>query len=109
MNTLTFTNVPEGHFSFDEFLDLEFFKEAIQRIKMMPHPQKDKLKVLVFTMQYIDVIAAFDKAKNGTVLLGESERNGLMKLVDEFVDSNFDEIFKRFTKQQRDYLRKAVS
>ena len=102
MNTLTFTNVPEGHFTFAEFLELNVFKEAIRMIKVMPQPQKQKLKVLVFTMQYIDVLAAFDKAKNGTVLLGESERNELMAFVDEFVESNFDEIFKRFTKQQRD-------
>lgn len=109
MNTMAFTNVPEGHFTFAEFLELDVFKKAIQMVKVMSHPKKQKLKVLVFTMQYIDVLAAFDKAKNGTVLLGESERNELMAFVDEFVDSNFDEILMRFTKQQRNYLRKAVS
>lgn len=109
MNTLKFTNVPEGHFTFDEFLELDVFKEAVQQVKAMPHPQKQKVKTLVFMMQYIDVIAAFDEAKNGTVLLGESERRELMLGVDYFVDSNFEEIFKRFTKQQREYLRKAVS
>lgn len=109
MNTVKFTNVPEGHFTFDEFLELDVFKETIQQVKAMPHPQKQKMKTLVFMMQYIDVIAAFDEAKNGTVLLGERERRELMLGVDYFVESNFDEIFKRFTKQQRDYLRKAIS
>lgn len=109
MSAIKITNVPEGHFTFEEFLHLDLFKEAVQSTKAMPFPQKQKVKTLVFMMQYIDVIAAFDEATNGTVLLGEEERNELMKGVDQFVESNFDEILKRFTKQQREYLRKAVS
>lgn len=109
MKTFTCANVPEGHFTFDELLDLDLIKDAIAQLKSMPHPQKHKVKTLVFTMQYIDVIAAFDEAKNGTVLLGENEKHHLMLAVDDFVESNFDEILKRFTKQQRELLRKAVS
>ena len=109
MKTFTCANVPEGHFTFDELLELDLVKDAIQQLKAVPHPQKQKVKTLVFIMQYIDVVAAFDEAKNGTVLLGERERRELMLGVDYFVESNFDEIMKRFTKQQREILRNAVS
>lgn len=109
MKTFTCANVPEGHFTFDELLELDLVKDAIRQLKADSHPQKQKVKTLVFTMQYIDVVAAFDEAKNGTVLLGEKERHHLMLAVDDFVESNFDEILKRFTKQQREILRNAVS
>lgn len=109
MKTFTCANVPEGHFTFDELLELDLIKEAIQQVKAMPHPQKQKVKTLVFTMQYIDVVAAFDEENNGTVLLSDGMKHNLMLAVDDFVESNFDEILKRFTKQQREILRNAVS
>ena len=51
MKTFTCANVPEGHFTFDELLDLDLIKDAIAQLKSMPHPQKHKVKTLVFTMQ----------------------------------------------------------
>ena len=62
MKTFTCANVPEGHFTFDELLELDLVKDAIRQLKARPHPQKQKVKTLVFTMQYIDVVAAFDEA-----------------------------------------------
>lgn len=109
MKIFTCANVPEGHFTFDGLLELDLVKDAIRQLKAVPHPQKQKVKILVFTMQYIDVIAAFYEENNGTVLLGENEKHNLMLAVDDFVESNFDEIMKRFTKQQREILRNAVS